>query len=192
MDHHEKILKDIHENIDENEEYKERKPHRWIFSIFAFFVLLTLILYFTSGPFGLSSIIGLIGSSEIENNNLENYYEIELKNGKKILLKDKTYDQLKQIFNEDPINEFKVCLIGRYDGDYHVDSISKPNVHDESLMSVTAESCPQNTIIPLHSHPFNNCVPSETDKKSQQYFKQINENSIGGIMCGIDRFVFYG
>ncbi len=187
---HEEIFKEEIHKFSNEEHTEEKKNHLWKF-VLAIIVLIFIILYFTSGPFGLSNIIGLLGSDKAEANDNGNV-EIKIRN-LNLDLTQEVYDQLVAKFNEDPVNEFKVCLFGeKNENTYHIKSMTTPKVYDESLVSVNADLCPKEALISLHSHPFNNCEVSETDKESQRYFKQINNESVGGVMCAIDRFILYG
>jgi len=176
--------------LDDEERVEEKKNHLWKI-ILCFLALIFIILYFTSGPFGLSNIVGLLGSDKVEVKDNGNV-EIKIRN-LNLDFTQEVYDELKTKFNENPKKEFKVCLFGEREGNqFNIKSMTIPKVYEESLVSVSADLCPSNTLIPLHSHPFNNCEVSETDKESQRYFKQINNESVGGVMCAIDRFILYG
>jgi len=189
MSHDEIIKEEIHRFSNE-EHIEEKKNHLWKI-ILGIILLILIILYFTSGPFGLSNIIGLLGSDKVEFKENGNA-EIKIRNIN-IEFSQEVYAELQKKFNEDPRNEFKVCLFGKKnDNIYYIDSMTVPYVYDESLVSVTSDICPKEALIPLHSHPFNNCEVSETDKVSQAYFKQINNESVGAVMCAIDRFILYG
>lgn len=187
---HEDIFNEEIHRFSNEEHVKEKKSHLWKIFL-AIILLIILIIYFNSGPFGLSNIIGLLGSDKVEVKENGNA-EIQIRN-LNIDFSEKIYAELKIKFNEDSRNEFKVCLYGeKNDNEYYIDSMTVPKVYDESLVSVTSDICPKETLISLHSHPFNNCEVSETDKYSQAYFKKINNESFGAIMCAIDRFILYG
>lgn len=131
-------------------------------------------------------LAGLIESEKIDN------FEVELKLGGKLIFLDNTYQELKEIYNQNPEKEFKVCLQGTIKNkDYLINYIHKPKMFLQTHNSVTSEPCPVESLVSLHSHPLKHCLPSDIDLRNFNLFKQQNPDALMAIMCEIDRFNFY-
>ena len=95
-----------------------------IFGIIIGLFLLSLILvYFLLTPQIRSILSGLIESSKINN------FEVELKAGNKLIFINETYEELTEIYNQNPELEFKVCLKGYIEKDYFITEIFRPKMY---------------------------------------------------------------
>lgn len=157
------------------------------FGVMAVFIAFLFISYFVPGNSLTTYFQGRTASATIED------YQVDIKGGGIVVFEPEVYNKLLAIYEEEQEHEFKVCLHGRKEGaDYFVDGLSVPTLFSQSVFSVSAAQCDNTTVISLHSHPFRSCVPSSQDLRSQQAFKQINPDSIGGLICENNRFTFYG
>jgi len=173
--------------VDDNleEESKFKRVIKRIFLMIIALLLLILVLSY------------LLPSSRILSSQF-NSYEINqdtiiLKSNNKIVFDEGVYQELLGIYNNNQQHEFKVCLMGdKGNNVYRVDSIEIPRVISQDFSSVRAEPCGDGTIIALHSHPFKSCYFSVHDINSFRLTRNIDENTIIGIMCEPERFNFYG
>ncbi len=178
---HRKIL---HEALRELEE--QPSPWKKPFLVLIGIVLIVLIFTYLTPelPFYLQ---GRLATQEIQKDGT-----INLPNGR-VVFNSTVYEQLRNLYTTTQTHEFKACLEGEKVGqNYIVHALKQPAIYSESVYHVTSELCDSNTIIDLHSHPPEHCVVSEQDQKSQAYFKTINPDAIGAVMCGEARFGFYG
>jgi len=114
-------------------------------------------------------------------------------NGKRIIFENNAYDRLKEFYLNNQLTELKACLTGRIEnGNYFVESFYIPRIFQQTPISVRSEFCNKDTIISLHTHPFNNCLLSYQDVMSSQRFMEMNPGAITAVMCDTDRFAFYG
>ena len=152
----------------------------------AAFLLIIVIIYFLTNPQVRSILAGLIESETIEQN------IVKLKSGGNLIFTDDTYEELMQIYDNNPDLEFKVCLMGYIENkDYIITSIFKPKMFLQTHSSVTAEPCPKDSLVSMHSHPLKHCLPSTIDLKNFERFKLENQNALMAIMCEKHRFNFY-
>ncbi len=185
----EKELKDLEKELDEKEESRLVKAIKRIFIIFISLLLLILILtYFVPG-YPINDIIaGMIESSRIDEN-----FAAALNNGNRVIFEPAVYNELKDIYYKNQRTEFKVCLKGyKINDDYRINELYIPKTYFQSFANVVSQECSSDTLIPLHKHPDKRCIFSVQDINSYNAFKRINNESIIGLMCGKDRFGFYG
>lgn len=149
------------------------------------FLLILVLVYFLTTPQIRSIISGLIESSKVNN------LEVELKSGNKLIFTNSTYEELTEIYNNNPELEFKVCLKGYIKKDYFVIEIFKPDTYLQTHNLVSAEPCPSDSIVSLHSHPLKYCLPSDIDLKNFNILKTQNSQALMAVMCEKDRFNFY-
>lgn len=110
-----------------------------------------------------------------------------------IIFRGDSYEQLRQHYLDHQTVEFKVCLQGFVvDNTYFVDGFYVPRIYGQTVHSVQSEGCNSETIISLHSHPFERCIPSPQDRISAEAFSERSLEGISGLMCGLDRFTIYG
>ncbi len=157
------------------------------------YIVMTLVLLFlflsflVPGEGFLSFLAGISASSTLDD------LQVDTKRGGIVTFQEDAYVQLLEIYNTEQEHEFKVCLQGERNGDdFLVTGLTVPVIYDQTVFSVHSARCPAETIIPLHSHPFRRCIPSEQDLRSQESFSRTNPESLGALMCEKDRFTFYG
>ncbi len=155
-----------------------------IFSIATFLLIITLI-YFLTTPQIRSILSGLIESETIED------FKVQLKTGNYLVFTKETYQELLQIYNNNPEKEFKVCLNGYIEEDYLITEVFIPKTYLQTHSSVSAEPCPNDSLVSMHSHPLKHCLPSDVDLKNFNIFKQNNQKALMAVMCEKDRFNFY-
>lgn len=169
------------------ETFREKHPiitKILILSIAAFLLIIVLI-YFLTTPTIRSILAGLIESSTIED------FKVKLKTGNYLIFENNTYQELLQIYENNPEKEFKVCLKGYIKEDYIINFIYKPKIFLQTHSSVSAEPCPKDSLVSLHSHPLKHCLPSEIDLKNFERFQQQNKDALMAVMCEKHRFNFY-
>ncbi len=167
----------------------EEKPNRWKKPFLILIGIVLIILIFTyltpELPFYLQ---GRLATHEVQSDST-----INLPNGERIVFNAAVYEQLRSMYRAFETHEFKACLEGKKIGNtYVVHELNLPKTYSESVYHVTSELCDNETIIDLHSHPPDHCIISEQDEKSQAYFKTINPEALGAVMCSETRFGFYG
>lgn len=176
MDEHEEIRKEAIEHA------HEESPRRrgTAMKIGALVLITFTILYFYSGH-----IIGMIASTKVKDNTLE-------QEGITIRFEGQTLQELQEHYVENEHREIKACLIGKIDGkEYRVKEIYFPEVIDSSVIHIRTGICPLKTIIDLHSHPINKCIASETDLRYFSRFKKSKPALLMMIMCAKERFNLY-
>jgi len=168
----------------EEEEYEDSKLKKVLVGIVAIFLIL-LVLSFMFTGFGVGEILAsTIESDEIEGNVIDT-------GDFKVIFEGDTYGEVLEIYNEDLSVETKMCLFGYYDGDYYVTEVLKPVIYAQEFSQVVSEACPDETLIALHSHPYNQCLASEQDLSNLEKSKEVNPDALIGIICEEDRFSFY-
>lgn len=176
--------------VQENEtEEKQEKPpifKKVLLGAFTIIVILMLIFYFMTTPLMQGIIIGLFESSTVDRN------AADIGQGKMLFFENNTHDLLMGIYDRNPEREFKVCLMGEInDGNYFVNEVFEPKMIYQDADKVVAEPCPDETLVSLHSHPFRQCLPSETDLRNFEALKKVNNNTLMAVMCERGRFNFY-
>ncbi len=153
--------------------------------LIALFLLILISVYFLTNPQIRYILAGLIESETINN------FQVQLKTGNSLIFTNNTYTELLEIYNNNKEKEFKVCLQGYINKDYIINKIHKPKMFLQLHNQVTAEPCPIESLVSLHSHPLKHCLPSDTDLKNFNLLKKQNPNSLMAIMCEPHRFNFY-
>lgn len=164
------------------EPIEEEKPlwKRILVACLGVFLLFLLLGYFL---FPLDTLAGLVGSATIEEGLSVEDAAVVFENDTYTLLLTRYYEHLDE--------EFKVCLLGFYDGTYRVQEIYNPIIYEQNFNSVVSEPCPKETLIALHSHPYKHCLASSQDIQNLQKIQETNPDALIGIMCDKDRFQFY-
>lgn len=144
------------------------------------FLLILILGYFV---FPLDTLASLIESKTIENGLVEQEVSVKFEND--------SYEILLEKYNMHLTKEFKVCLMGNYDGVYHVTSVYDVVMYEQDFDHVVSEACPEETLIALHSHPYRQCLASAQDLKTLEKAKEVNPYALIGIMCEPERFSFY-
>ncbi|HIH14918.1 MAG: hypothetical protein QT08_C0014G0023 [archaeon GW2011_AR17] len=166
----------------ETEFIEEEKPlWKKIFILCLGLFLLFLLLGYFLLP--LDTFASLIDSETLENGLVEQDVSVQFENGSYEVLLDKYNNYLSE--------EFKVCLFGKYDGIYHVQSVYDVVMYEQAFDHVVSEACPEETLIALHSHPYRKCLASAQDLKTLEKAQEVNPNTLIGVMCEPERFSFY-
>jgi len=172
-------------NLEEIEEPKSKKVIIMILAIF----LIILILSWGIIRYPINTIIeGQLKAESIKEN------QIILKE-LTILFENNTQTILSQIYNteqEGKLVETSVCLLGnKYGNEYHIKSIFYPEITEQTFRHVSFKSCPQNTLIMLHTHPFKHCLASETDITTLETVKKYNQDIVMIVMCEENKYSIY-
>lgn len=187
MDKKEKLHKEIMENALKGDA-KDPDPLLKVFlGIAAIFVLALFLITFIGGGQSINYIESRLHSSSVSEN-----YVLHLEDGREVHLTKEVFLGLQMLLTEDS-KEFKACLVGKKTGNiYNVTDSYVPIIYERNYHSVTSRECNSSTIIPMHSHPTNSCRFSEQDIRNFAKFKETNPDAIIGVMCGFNRFIFYG
>lgn len=150
------------------------------------FLLFLFTSYFLLGSSLFPILESIFESREAENN------IIKIDQNTSILFEENTYSDLQNIYFEDVSKEFAVCLFGDQKSNiYSIKKIFIPEIIEQSFNHVRFKSCPQETIILLHSHPYRRCIASEQDLITLDNLKNNNNQSLIVIMCEPNRFSIY-
>lgn len=147
----------------------------------SFMVLLLLSFIYLSSPV-YSFILGLAGSSKLVGSS------VVFEDSVVVSFDDETLNFLQELYN--PLgDEQAVCLQGVVEGDvYVITGYYVPLIFDNAWNFVSHASCSDDAVIMLHTHPFNRCEPSSTDRASLANSKLSNDESLMLVMCGKNRF----
>ncbi len=161
----------------EEEESELQRRIKRIAKIIMSLFLIMLILSFLVPDDVLQS---LIEQKQIKENRIES--------GKiTILFEQDIYQTLKEIYLQNQLTEISLCLKGKIiNNTYSVSSFYRPKTFFATPISISSAKCDENTIITLHTHPFNNCLLSYQDVIS--YKSYGDEKLITMVMCSIDGF----
>ena len=182
------VLDDL-KGLSEEDLLKEiRKPFSRLGRLLlGLFILLIFLPFLFPGDF-LTILEGRLDSAR-----LSPHFTAPLEEGGRVLFDQGVYESLRRLYREHPRTEIKVCLLGDKLGrTYHVTGIYEPETYAQSVFSVTAENCPPNTIIALHTHPYRHCLLSVQDIQSYEASRRIHPEALVGVMCEESRFSFYG
>lgn len=169
------------------EEKEESKISRSMTIIAAVFLILLILIYFVPGQKIRSILEGKIISNELDQN-----LSIMLKDGTIIIFEKEIYGSLLEIYDNNQIHEFKVCLHGELKGkSYYLNGIEHPIIYSQDIFSITSSQCSKSSLISLHSHPENQCIHSGQDIESHKEFEKINPAALSAVMCSKTRFNFY-
>src|SRR3989344_5978439 len=156
-----------------SEEIKESRFRKFFIIGIAIFLILLLGAYAFVNAAGVDVLSGLALSFKAEEN------EIDFSFGNKLVFEGNTLKELKKIYYDNPDVEFKACLKGeKIDSTYYITEVIVPITYEQTYRSVTAEPCSTDSIVDLHSHPLNRCLPSDQDFKSFSRFKERNPNAL--------------
>jgi proteasome lid subunit RPN8/RPN11 len=170
------------EHIEDERETPLKKIIIGIVGIFLIGLMLSYTIYSNGNE---DILLGLIGSSTIENNIIE-------LNGLTIQIRADKYLEIVDQYIGNEGNEIKVCLMGNRDnGKINIEDLYYPKIISQSYSHIETTGCPKETIISLHSHPNRRCMPSSQDIRSFELLKQQNPNVLVAIMCEPLRFYFY-
>lgn len=179
----EDFLDDVPQDFEEEKEHPAKKVIIAIMGIFLIVLILSYFLVYSGS--NESIILGLIGSSKIDNNVLT-------VGNLTIEFDQDTYAELVDHYKKNDGNEIKVCLLGNRDNDdITINRIFYPEIISQSYRHVEAKPCPSDTIISMHSHPNRQCLPSDQDVQSYESLKPFNPNLMVAVLCEDNRLNFY-
>ncbi|MBT6995568.1 hypothetical protein HN865_05340 [Candidatus Woesearchaeota archaeon] len=165
---------------------KDSKLRKILTIIGGLFLLFLLTSYFLLG----SSLFPILESVFESRESKDNVIKID--EDTSIVFEGDTNSHLQQIYFQDVSKEFAVCLFGEKESEtYYVKEIFIPEIIEQSFNHVRFKSCPKETLILLHSHPFRKCIASEQDLTTLENLKQNNNQSLIVIMCEPNRFSIY-
>jgi len=146
--------------------------------------LLVVSFVFVNYPIG--SILGSQIESKIIINSVINLTNFS------VSLENSTYEKLKDIYFKNQKTENAVCMLG-YEKNriYHIESLYQPVILSKSLTRVVFQPCSNDTLIMLHTHPYKECLASDTDIQTLNKTKQENPNILMVIMCESNRMAVY-
>jgi hypothetical protein len=176
----------MNEFIEMNDFEKDSKLRKTLTMVGGIFLLFLFTPYFLFGSSIFPTLESIFESRESENN------VIKIDQNTNIIFKEDAYSDLQQLYFKDLSKEFAVCLFGEKESNiYFVKEIFIPNTIDKSFNHIRFKSCPKETIILLHSHPFRRCIASEQDLMTLDNLKHNNNQSLIVIMCEQNRFSIY-
>ena len=151
-----------------------------LFKILKFIIGLFLVLLMLSWLIPNDVVQSLIEQKQINENRIES--------GKITVLFEKdVYQNLKEVYLQNQLTELSLCLQGKIiNGTYSISSFYQPETFFATPISVATSKCDENTIITLHTHPFNNCLFSYQDVISYSSYR--NNQLLTVVMCAIDKF----
>ena len=180
----------IDENIEDIEEPRQESPIKKVIIIIISIFLILLILSFTISQYPVGEILqGQAYSVSIKDNKIiTKELEILFLNNTEIILSN-LYNQEQEI----NLVETSTCLLGEKISKktYIINSIFYPEIKDQSFRHVTFSSCPLNTLVMLHTHPYKHCLASKTDINTLNNAKKTNPDVIMIIMCEENRYSIY-
>jgi hypothetical protein len=163
---------------------EESKPKRIVTLIIALFLFFLIIGYFLLS-YPLYSVLGSLSESKLIENNT-----ISL-NKNSIIFTNNTYQELVNHYLGNQKVEVSLCLMGEIAENYLISELYYPEIIEQSFGQVIFKSCPRDTIIMLHSHPYKKCIASNQDLKTLKNIRKSNQQIIMLIMCEKDRFSVY-
>ena len=176
------------ENQDAIEE-KESPIKKIIIIIVAIFLILLMLSFIiTQYPVG-EILQGQAYSASIKDNKLiTKEVEIIFLNDTEIILSD-LYNQEQ----ETNLVETSTCLLGEKlsEKTFIINSIYYPEIKDQSFRHVEFSSCPINTLVMLHTHPYKHCLASKTDINTLTKMQKTNPDIIMIVMCEQNRYSIY-
>jgi len=192
-DHSNKTHREKHhkeESLAEFIEEEENKAIKFLKKAALIMCAIFLILMMITLSLPIDTLSSLLASITLQENPPDFIAKI---GGATIVIQGDTYDRLLDEYKKEQKTEFKACLMGtKKNHTYTATDIYIPVMHSKSYSHVQAELCTEGTIIDLHTHPYLSCIFSDVDIKSLKTVKQINPDAIIGLMCGTQRFNFYG
>lgn len=176
------------ESIETEPEFEDEKYPRikkWlIISIGIILIILVTSVIIVGYP------LGNILEGQLESNPLqENIIQLD---NLTILFEENSLKDLQDIYHSVQDVEFSVCLLGNKNTtNYEIISLYVPETYEQSFDHVSFESCSDETLIMLHSHPYKSCLASLTDLETLRLNQEKNPVILMVIMCEPARFSVY-
>jgi len=183
--------KDLENLTDEEliEEYEQVHSHhhkRKKITLFVtiFSVLLILSYFYITFPvYGI--LFGQIESQKINENTITS------KNVNIVFL-NQTHLKVFDTYSKNKGVETTLCMQGTINQNtYFIEQVYTPTIYSQSFRHVTHAPCSDDTIAMFHTHPYKQCVASNTDIKTLRKNQETNPEIIMIIMCQEDRFSIY-
>ncbi|MBU1112108.1 MAG: hypothetical protein ABIG93_04875 [archaeon] len=182
--HHEEILID---DFDHEETFSEKHPlAKKLILLGASILMIFLMFSFIFVTFPIDNIIkSALESDPLEGNVIDTgQFQIIFENG--------TEKELETWYLGEQETEFSTCLQGYLiDGDYYITDMYQPEMYLQTFNHVQFESCSEDTIIMLHTHPYKSCLASDTDLETLEKTRDYNPDVLMVIMCEPDKFSVY-
>jgi len=169
------------------EDIKDEKPSKWkkpVLILIGLFMILLFVVAFAANGTIQNFFTNEIVSTKIQDKQAES-------NAISISFHGTTYEDLLQIYLDNQETEVKVCMLGEVEDDnYIVTELYEPK-QIKFFSSVHYTPCNLKTVVSLHTHPINACVPSNTDITTIKAYRIINPKVLGIVMCNTDKLAFY-
>ncbi len=169
------------EDLRHHEPNKLKKP---IIIFLGFFMIITFFIAFAANGTIQTYLTNQMVSTTIEENQATS-------NSITLIFENKTYENLLDVYLDNPETEVKVCLLGKIINDSYVVTDLYLPLQIKFFNSVHYTPCNLETIVALHSHPTNECLPSTTDITTMKAYRIFNPNVLGIVMCNLDKLAFY-
>lgn len=175
------VLKGVKpEDIEQEIGRPESRWRRLLLFIVGIFIILIVVSWTFSYELG-----GFINSRRVKNDFLDF-------GDSKIFFENGVFSKIVEEYQLNEHREIKACLFGAQNGaDYIMSDVVFPEIVRANVLHVVSIGCPEDTIIDLHSHPINECWPSEQDLSTFDELRSQNPKIRMMIMCGRDRFAFF-
>lgn len=175
------VLKGVKpEDIEKEIKVPESKFKHFFVVIVGIFILLIVFSWTFSHELG-----GYVNSKKVINN-VTDFGAV------KIIFEGSVLPRIVEEYQNNEHREIKACLFGSKSGaDYIIGDVSFPEIVRANVLHVVSVGCPKDTIMDLHSHPINECWPSEQDLSAYDALKKENPEIRMMIMCGRNRFALF-
>lgn len=178
----------ITNSIEHDLEEEKPSPIKKVIIISVAVLMISLFLVYAIMGSAQQKILGNLNAKSIFNSSLH-FKEYNL------FFQNNTNSILSELFTKNQVLkkvEMSVCLSGtNKNKNYYLNSIFYPEIFEQPLTHVNFASCPDNTLIMLHSHPFGDCLASETDLNTLKNAQKRNKNVLMVIMCKENNYALY-
>ncbi|MFC1648412.1 hypothetical protein ACFL1B_03040 [Nanoarchaeota archaeon] len=172
--------------LEEKGELQQSSLWRYLRLGLSIILVILILTYILVDPNVRDVITGFFESSTV----VDSVFEY---GDKTIVFDGTTYSQLVGLWQDNQEAEFRACLGGTVNKNkYVVDKILLPDIHSANVYRVISGPCPDNTIIDLHSHPFQRCIASQVDLNGLEIKKKTSPDLLLAVMCTEERISFYG
>jgi len=182
--HKEILIDDFH---DDEQTFSEKHPlAKKLILLGSGIFMIFLMFSFVFVTFPIDNIIkSMLESDPLKGNTIDT-------GDFKIIFEDDTEKELEKWYFGEQETEFSACLQGYLiDGDYYITEAYQPEMYLQTFNHVWFESCSEDTIIMLHTHPYKSCLASETDLETLEKTRESNPDVLMVIMCEPERFSVY-
>jgi len=168
------------------EEEKESPYKKVIIITLACLLIILFLTYIIANSIGLNILSGFISSKQTQGN------QLDFTAGGKIEFMNNSLEQLQLLFAQNPNKEFKSCLKGSVFNDtYIINQVYIPKIYSQEVNEVISDPCSDDSLVDLHSHPKNHCLPSQQDFITFKHFKSRQPLGLMIVMCTPNRFAVY-